>query len=274
MTRRTSAPGWHGQPAATSGALLPGVRSDVAAVARTIAAFEPVAMVARPDQARGRRAGMRPAWRSSNLSTTTCGCATWARFPGRRPGRACGPGPELQWLGQQAGPCPRRPNRPRSAPPARRPQVHRPIRLRRRRAGGQRAGHGHGDRELDHQPQPQPRAVQGPAHHGDPRLPRRQEDDLGSGAARPRHHRRSHRRPGQVRPRAEVVVDQPANPHARAPWAVSERQALRILRRSTDAAGRLCSADLPGVRRRSRRTRTPGCSSTSTSTGTCATAPC
>jgi agmatine deiminase len=36
----------------------------------------------------------------------------------------------------------------------------------------------------------------------------------------------------------EVVVDQPARPHARNAWAVSERQALRILRRSTDAAGR------------------------------------
>jgi agmatine deiminase len=36
----------------------------------------------------------------------------------------------------------------------------------------------------------------------------------------------------------EVVVDQPANPHASDAWAVSERQALRILRRSTDAAGR------------------------------------
>ncbi len=31
----------------------------------------------------------------------------------------------------------------------------------------------------------------------------------------------------------------PASPHASGPWAVSERQALRIPRRSTDAAGRL-----------------------------------
>ena len=36
----------------------------------------------------------------------------------------------------------------------------------------------------------------------------------------------------------EVVVDQPADPHARDAWAVSERQALRILRRSANAAGR------------------------------------
>jgi agmatine deiminase len=36
---------------------------------------------------------------------------------------------------------------------------------------------------------------------------------------------------------AEVVVDQPADPHATDAWAVSERQALRILRRSTNAAG-------------------------------------
>jgi agmatine deiminase len=36
---------------------------------------------------------------------------------------------------------------------------------------------------------------------------------------------------------AEVVVDQPANPHAKNVWAVSERQALRILRHSTDATG-------------------------------------
>ena len=34
------------------GAMLPGVRRDVASVARTIVAFEPVAMLARPDQAR------------------------------------------------------------------------------------------------------------------------------------------------------------------------------------------------------------------------------
>ncbi len=39
-----------------------------------------------------------------------------------------------------------------------------------------------------------------------------------------------------VRP-AEVVVDQPANPQATNAWAISERQALRILRASADAAG-------------------------------------
>jgi agmatine deiminase len=38
---------------------------------------------------------------------------------------------------------------------------------------------------------------------------------------------------------AEVVVDQPADPHATNVWAVSERQALTILERSTDTAGRL-----------------------------------
>lgn len=37
---------------------------------------------------------------------------------------------------------------------------------------------------------------------------------------------------------ATVVVDQPADPRATDPWAVSERQALRILRRSTNAQGR------------------------------------
>lgn len=37
---------------------------------------------------------------------------------------------------------------------------------------------------------------------------------------------------------AGVVVDQPANSRATDAWAVSERQALRILRRSADAAGR------------------------------------
>ena len=36
---------------------------------------------------------------------------------------------------------------------------------------------------------------------------------------------------------AEVVVDQPADPRATDVWAVSERQALRVLRHSTDAAG-------------------------------------
>jgi agmatine deiminase len=39
-----------------------------------------------------------------------------------------------------------------------------------------------------------------------------------------------------VRP-AEVVVDQPADSHATDVWAVSERQTLRILRRSTNASG-------------------------------------
>ena len=38
---------------------------------------------------------------------------------------------------------------------------------------------------------------------------------------------------------AEVIVDQPADPAARDAWAVSERQALLILRQSKDAAGRL-----------------------------------
>ena len=37
---------------------------------------------------------------------------------------------------------------------------------------------------------------------------------------------------------AKVVVDQPANPNATNVWANSERQALRILRRSTDARDR------------------------------------
>lgn len=40
-----------------------------------------------------------------------------------------------------------------------------------------------------------------------------------------------------VRP-AEVVVDQPADPRAADAWAVSEREALRILAASADAAGR------------------------------------
>ncbi len=39
--------------------------------------------------------------------------------------------------------------------------------------------------------------------------------------------------------RGSVVVDQPADPRATDAWAVSERQALRILRRSADASGRL-----------------------------------
>jgi len=38
---------------------------------------------------------------------------------------------------------------------------------------------------------------------------------------------------------AEVVVDQPADPRGRNPWADSERQALAILARSRNAAGRL-----------------------------------
>jgi agmatine deiminase len=38
---------------------------------------------------------------------------------------------------------------------------------------------------------------------------------------------------------AGVVVDQPADPRATNVWATSERQALRILKRSSDASGRL-----------------------------------
>ncbi len=38
-----------------------------------------------------------------------------------------------------------------------------------------------------------------------------------------------------------VVVDQPADPHAKDAWAVSERQALHILRHATDASGRRLS---------------------------------
>ena len=72
---------------------------------------------------------------------------------------------------------------------------------------------------------------------------------------------------------AKVVVDQPANPRARDAWAVSERQALRILKRSPDAAGS-CGARSRVNRGRSRRTKIPHSSSMSTSTGTCATAPC
>ena len=37
---------------------------------------------------------------------------------------------------------------------------------------------------------------------------------------------------------AEVVVDQPADPHATDAWAVSERQALHSLRRATGASRR------------------------------------
>jgi agmatine deiminase len=37
---------------------------------------------------------------------------------------------------------------------------------------------------------------------------------------------------------SDVVVDEPSNPHAKNAWAVSERRALRILQRSTNASGR------------------------------------
>jgi hypothetical protein len=54
ITLPTAGRGWPGQPALTSwGGMLPGVRSDVAAVARAIARFEPVSMVVRPRQASG-----------------------------------------------------------------------------------------------------------------------------------------------------------------------------------------------------------------------------
>jgi agmatine deiminase len=49
---------------------------------------------------------------------------------------------------------------------------------------------------------------------------------------------------------ADVVVDQPADPHANDVWAVSERRALEILKRSTNAADRRLNC---GISRESAR---------------------
>ena len=73
--------------------------------------------------------------------------------------------------------------------------------------------------------------------------------------------------------RAEVVVDQPADPRP-GRLGVSERQALRILERSPDAAGLLLRCQISRESRTIPPHQNPHSSSMPTSTGTCATARC
>jgi agmatine deiminase len=221
------------------GSMLPGVRSDVAAVARTIAAFEPVAMVVRPDQAQDAARACGKAVEIVKLVNDDL----WMRDMGpvflvnRRGGLA---GLDMNfngWGNKQA--------HAHDARIAR--EVLGLLGVRRFTApfvseGGALVVDGQGTVMATESsiinPNRNPGQSKGeltteicdylgarkmiwvPGLRGHDIT-----DDHIDGLAR------------FVRG-SEVVVDQSANPRARNVWAVSERQALRILRRSTDAVGR------------------------------------
>ena len=193
--------GWPGQHGRTSGGpVLAGARRDVASVARAIARFEPVAMSralirrvrARPPAARG--------WRSSRWSATTCGCGIWGRCSWST---AMAAWRAWTWVSTGGGTsrCTRTSeDRPwvlrcwacRGSPPVRRG---------RRRTGGGWPGDRHGHRESSIiNPNRNPGMSKGQITDQHLRSSWRRYDDLGPGPAGPRHHRRSHRWPGTVRP--------------------------------------------------------------------------
>jgi agmatine deiminase len=222
------------------GRMLPGVRSDVASVARAIARFEPVAMVARPQQAReaaaacGRRVEIVPLVNDD----------LWMRDMGPVflvNGRGGLAGLDMNfngWGNKQV--------HPNDAKIAREvlarlgvPRFTAPFVA----EGGALEVDGHGtvmatessiinrNRNLGRSKAQLTADICG--HLGArtmiwlPGLRNHDiTDDHIDGLAR------------FVRP-AEVVVDQPANPGATNVWADSERQALKVLRRSRDASGRL-----------------------------------
>jgi agmatine deiminase len=221
------------------GSMLAGVRSDVASVARTIAAFEPVAMIARPDQARG--------------AARACGTAVdivelvnddlWTRDMGPVflvNGRGGLAGLDMNfngWGHKQA-----------HAHDARIAcEVLRLLGVRRFTApfvseGGALVADGQGTVMATESSIINPNRNPGQSKA---RLTTEICDYLGARKMIWVPGLRGHditddHIDGLARfvRGPQVVVDQPADPHARNAWAVSERQALRILRRSTDAAGR------------------------------------
>jgi agmatine deiminase len=220
------------------GSMLPGVRDDVARIARTIAAFEPVAMVARPDQARE--------------AARACGSGVeivqlvnddlWMRDMG--PVFLVNCHGDLAGLDMNFNGWGNKQVHPHDAKIAR--EVLALLGVRRFVApfvseGGALVVDGHGTVMATESSIINPNRNPGQSkarltreilsHLGGSKmvwLPglRGQDitDDHIDGLAR------------FVRG-AEVVVDQPADPRATDVWAVSERQALRILRRSSNAAG-------------------------------------
>ncbi|MGH3396138.1 MAG: agmatine deiminase family protein [Streptosporangiaceae bacterium] len=240
------------------GRMLPGVRSDVASVARAIARFEPVAMVARPRQAReaaaacGRRVEIVPLVNDD----------LWMRDMGPVflvNGRGGLAGLDMNFNGWG-----NRQVHPNDAKIAREvlammgvPRFTAPFVA----EGGALEADGHGtvmateSSIINRNRNPGRSKAQLTAdiceHLGArtmiwvPGLRNHDiTDDHIDGLAR------------FVRP-ADVVVDQPANPGATNIWAVSERQALEVLRRSRDAGNRPAHDQQPGRRGRRHPLRHP-----------------
>jgi agmatine deiminase len=221
------------------GSMLPGVRSDVASVARTIAAFEPVAMVARPDQARDAARACGKGVEIVELVNDDL----WMRDMGpvflvNGQGGLAGLDMNFNGWGHKQAHA-------HDARIAR--EVLRLLGVRRFSApfvseGGALVTDGLGTVMATESSIINPNRNPGQSKA---RLTTEICDYLGARKMIWVPGLRGHditddHIDGLARfvRGPEVVVDQPANPHARGPWAVSERQALRILRRSTNAAGR------------------------------------
>ena len=222
------------------GRLLPGARRDVAAIARAIARFEPVAMIARPGQAHGAAAACGPAVEIVPLVNDDL----WMRDMGPVflvDGRGGVAGLDMNFNGWGNKQAHRNDARIAREVLARLglPRFTAPFVA----EGGALEVDGQGtvlatessiinpNRNPGQSKAQLTAAICGclgartmiwvPGLRG-----RDITDDHIDGLAR-------FARPGTV------VVDQPADPGAGDAWAVSERQALRILRRSADASGRL-----------------------------------
>ena len=220
------------------GAMLPGVRGDVARVARAVARFEPVAMVARPDQAR-------EAARACGTNVEIVQLVNddlWMRDMGPVfliNGHGGLAGLDLNFNGW--GDKQVHPNDARIAR-----EVLALLGVKRFRApfvseGGALEADGHGTVMATES------SIINPNRNPGQPKGRLTTEICGYLGARKMiwvpglkghditdDHIDSLAR--FVRP-AEVAVDQSASPHATDVWAVSERQALGILRASTDAAG-------------------------------------
>ena len=232
---------WMAWPARADiwGSMLPGVRSDVATVARAIAAFEPVAMVTRPDQARD---AARACGRDVEI-VELVNDDLWMRDMGPVflvNGRGGLAGLDLNfngWGNKQA--------HAHDARIAR--EVLRLLGVRRFTApfvseGGALVVDGQGTVMATESSIVNPNRNPGQSKA---RLTTEICDYLGAKKMIWVPGLRGHditddHIDGLARfvRGPEVVVDQPANPHASNAWAVSERQALRIFQHSTDAAGR------------------------------------
>ena len=232
---------WMASPARHDiwGSLLPGVRHDVAAIARAIAAFEPVAMVARPAQARD---AARACGRDVEI-VELVNDDLWMRDMGPVflvNGRGGLAGVDLNFNGWG--------NRQAHAHDARiARQVLRLLGLRRFPApfvseGGALVADGHGTVMATESSIVNPNRNPGQSRS---RLSKEILDYLGGRKMIWVPGLRGHditddHIDGLARfaRGSQVVVDQPARRHATDAWAVSERRALRILQHSANADGR------------------------------------